>query len=123
LYTGIGAWAVGVAYSRFAAFLVPIVERYQFDHYFRYHLTYHTPHQILWGFSIGVLLGLALYIVAELIPHKYPTSLPRRVRNRLLGGQVATWMRIRDGWDVWNDGGREVEWIRWRGAWEKRGYR
>ncbi|KIM90393.1 hypothetical protein PILCRDRAFT_181716 [Piloderma croceum F 1598] len=101
LYVAIGAWAVGVAYSR-------------------YYLTYHTPHQILWGFAIGILLGLSLYILTELIPRRYPTSFLGRAKDGLLRGQVMTWLQIRDGWDVWSDAGREVEWVRWRGEWEKR---
>jgi dolichyldiphosphatase len=101
LYLGVGAWAVGVAYSR-------------------YHLKYHTPHQIIWGFAIGAFLGLSLYITTELIPRSYPTSLLGRARDGLLSGTVATWLQIRDGWDIWNDGGREEEWVRWKGEWERR---
>lgn len=89
-------------------------------HFNRYHLTYHTPHQILWGFAIGVLLGLSLYILTELIPRRYPTSLLGRAKDGLLKSQVMTWLQIRDGWDVWSDAGREAEWVRWRGEWEKR---
>ena len=70
-------------------------------HFNRYYLTYHTPHQILWGFAIGVLLGLSLYILTELIPRRYPTSLLGRAKNGLLRGQVMTWLQIRDGWGVW----------------------
>jgi dolichyldiphosphatase len=29
-------------------------------------------------------------------------------------------LQIRDGWDIWNDGGREEEWVRWKGEWERR---
>jgi len=35
-------------------------------------------------------------------------------------GQVATWLQIRDGWDIWSDGGRDDEWVRWRREWWRR---
>jgi dolichyldiphosphatase len=131
LYVAIGAWAVGVAYSRCVDGSLPqqndtmlygvvTVTCAYSGHFNRYYLTYHTPHQILWGFAIGVLLGLSLYILTELIPRRYPTSLLGRAKDGLLRGQVMTWLQIRDGWDVWSDAGREGEWVRWRGEWEKR---
>lgn len=85
----------------------------------RYHLNYHTPHQILWGFGIGVVLGLALYIVAEFIPRRWPYSFLGSARDMLLENPVSTWLQIRDGWGVWADGGREDEWIRWKAEWAK----
>ncbi|KZP19354.1 PAP2-domain-containing protein [Athelia psychrophila] len=99
VYTAIGAWSLAVPYSR-------------------YHLQYHTPFQILCGYFIGVFLGLALYLVAEYIPRYHPQSLLGRLKGGVLCGQVATWCRIRDGWGVWADGGREQEWVRWRAEWE-----
>ncbi|KAF7975473.1 hypothetical protein HWV62_9505 [Athelia sp. TMB] len=100
VYSSIGAWSLAVPYSR-------------------YHLHYHTPFQILCGYLIGVFLGLSLYLVAEYIPRHFPSSFLGQWKRTLLGGQVATWCRLRDGWGVWADGGREVEWARWRGEWEK----
>jgi len=101
LYVGVQGWAVLVAYSR-------------------YHLNYHTLHQIIWGFSIGVILGLSLYTVVELIPRRQPDSFLGKIRVLLLENRVSTWLQIRDGWDIWGDAGREEEWKRWRGEWERR---
>lgn len=122
LYVGIGGWAVAVAYSRCGTH-PELLCRSGIDpelpQFSRYHLTYHTPHQIIWGFAIGTLLGLSLYITTEFIPRSYPTSLLARAKNGLLGGTIATWLQIRDGWDVWSDGGREDEWVRWRAHWDQ----
>ena len=95
LYSAIAAWSVSVAYSR-------------------YHLKYHTPHQIVWGFSIGVGLGLLLYTLAEYIPRRYPECFLGQFREWLLENPASTWIQIRDGWSVYSDGGREDEWKRWR---------
>ena len=36
----------------------------------------------------------------------------------LLDHPIIAWLRIRDGWAIWPDGGREDEWRRWRDQWE-----
>ncbi|KAJ7576986.1 hypothetical protein C8J56DRAFT_972062 [Mycena floridula] len=100
VYLGLMTWAVTVAYSR-------------------YHLEYHTPHQILWGFGIGAVLGIALYTLAELIPQRRPNSILGQVKAFLLANPLSTWLQIRDGWAIWADGGRETEWQRWRAEWNK----
>ncbi|KAF8581518.1 PAP2-domain-containing protein [Ramaria rubella] len=101
VYVGLGLWAASVCYSR-------------------YHLTYHTPHQILWGLSIGIAIGCTAYTVLELVPSRCPQSWLGQLKRRLLGSRLATWSRLRDGWAVWEDGGREEEWERWRVQWEQK---
>jgi len=119
LIGGIMTWAAAVCYSRF-------------------YLTYHTPKQIFWGVSIGVVLGISHYVVTELFPFKHrpitPTSSPAvssspsaltyvferasSARAAVLSLPPSQWFRVRDGWAVWGDGGREDEYVRWRKAWE-----
>lgn len=70
--------------------------------------------QIFWGFGIGVVLGTSLYLVCELIPSRRPTSSLGALKAFSLDNPVSTWLRIRDGWEIWPDGGQEVEWQRWR---------
>lgn len=84
----------------------------------RYHLTYHTPHQIIWGAMIGVCTGTSHYLLTELYPTRYPTSLIAKLRSAILDSPIARWVRIRDGWALWNDGGKEHEYERWRNAWD-----
>ncbi|KAJ8094599.1 hypothetical protein PM082_010605 [Marasmius tenuissimus] len=88
------AWAGGVAYSR-------------------YHLKYHSPHQIFWGLSIGIAFASILYASLELLP--FSSSF----KSALLNNPIAIWLQIRDGWAVWPDAGREAEWKRWRKEWEE----
>ncbi len=89
------------------------------DQTFRYHLEYHTAPQIVWGFGIGAIFGFALFLITELIPRRRPRSLLGRLRVTLLSNPIFIWIRIRDGWAVWADGGREDEWLRWRAEWTK----
>ncbi|EKM81804.1 hypothetical protein AGABI1DRAFT_112044 [Agaricus bisporus var. burnettii JB137-S8] len=100
VYVGLLCWAGAVAYSR---------------HY----LEYHNWHQISWGLGTGSSLGFSIYLACELIPTKYPTSFLSQVKLFVLENPVSTWLQIRDGWAIWSDGGREVEWQRWRAEWEK----
>ncbi|KNZ75141.1 Dolichyldiphosphatase 1, partial [Termitomyces sp. J132] len=86
----------------------------------RYYLGYHSTSQVLWGVGIGILLGISLYVVAELIPRKRPFSILGKTKRALLSHPLSQWFRIRDGWAVWTDGGREGEWTRWRNEWERR---
>lgn len=86
----------------------------------RYSLGYHTPHQIYWGLGIGILLGSSVYLFTELLPRWFPQSLIGQVKMWALDNPVSTWCQIRDGWDVWADGGRETEWLRWKDEWDER---
>ncbi|KAF9047068.1 hypothetical protein BDZ89DRAFT_941882, partial [Hymenopellis radicata] len=101
VYCAVSAWAGLVAYSR-------------------YNLGYHNSYQIFWGFGIGVALGVSLYAVCEYLPRRRPRSLFGRIKVFLLENPVSTWLQIRDGWDVWADGGRGEEWVRWRAEWDRR---
>jgi len=94
---GLITWAGGVAYSRYA-------------------LGYHSASQVLWGAGIGVIFGSAFYTLAELIPTRRPRSFLGVIRTWILTNKVSTWSRVRDGWLVWDDAGREAEWQRWRRA-------
>ncbi|PVF92473.1 PAP2-domain-containing protein [Serendipita vermifera] len=87
--------------------------------YSRFHLGYHTPSQILWGLGIGISLGVAYYGLTEYIPSHHPRSLPAKLRRGLLQSPVFTWLRIQDGWAVWQDGGHEEGYRRWRELWDK----
>ncbi|KAG9313107.1 hypothetical protein JVU11DRAFT_6557 [Chiua virens] len=100
VYFGIVAWVVLVAYSRL-------------------NLLYHTPHQVIWGVGIGVSLGIVHYVLTELLPCTRPLSIFGRVRAAILAHPVVTWMQIRDGWAVWSDGGREIEWKHWKAAYRR----
>ncbi|KAI0285776.1 PAP2-domain-containing protein [Russula aff. rugulosa BPL654] len=101
IYTAIVAWAALVAYSR-------------------YYLSYHSVSQILWGVCIGVSFGGSFYVVAELIPTWRPNSLLGRVRTYIFRNPISRWLRIRDGWAVWEDGGWEGQWQLWDQLWRKR---
>ncbi|KAH7326946.1 PAP2-domain-containing protein [Rhizoctonia solani] len=85
--------------------------------YSRYHLTYHTPPQIIWGAIIGVCVGATHYLVTELWPAHSPDSPIAILRAAILNSPIAQWARIRDGWLIWNDGGKEDEYARWQEAW------
>ncbi|KAL0064405.1 hypothetical protein AAF712_008705 [Marasmius tenuissimus] len=89
------AWAGGVAYSR-------------------YHLKYHSPHQIYWGLSIGIA-----YRIDPIRFPRTPSVLSLPSSQPLLNNPIAIWLQIRDGWAVWPDAGREAEWKRWRKEWEE----
>ncbi|KAF8634562.1 hypothetical protein AX17_004152 [Amanita inopinata Kibby_2008] len=99
VYTGLCFWAGAVAYSR-------------------YYLGYHNEYQILWGLAIGVMLGVSVYVLAELIPTRRPLSILGRIKTFIVTNPLSTWIQIRDGWAIWGDGGREEEWTRWRLRWE-----
>ncbi|KAF7370501.1 acidPPc domain-containing protein [Mycena sanguinolenta] len=101
IYVALMSWALAVAYSRF-------------------YLRYHSIAQILWGLGIGAFLGISFYTVCELLPRRRPKSIFYAVKTCLVQNPVSTWLQIRDGWDVWADGGREAEWLRWRAEWDRR---
>ncbi|KAL1747849.1 hypothetical protein HDZ31DRAFT_31082 [Schizophyllum fasciatum] len=86
--------------------------------YSRYYLMYHSARQVVWGFSIGVALGTALYALAVHIPGRNPNSTLGRFKRFLLANPVSTWCQLRDGWAIWPDAGRESEWLRWRAEWD-----
>ncbi|KAI0288436.1 PAP2-domain-containing protein [Russula brevipes] len=87
--------------------------------YTRYHLSYHSVSQILWGVAIGVSFGINFYLVAELIPTRRPKTWLGRLRIYLLVNPVSTWLRIRDGWVVWPDSGWEDHWQLWNREWRR----
>ncbi|KEP50238.1 PAP2 domain protein [Rhizoctonia solani 123E] len=98
LCSGLLAWAGIVCYSR-------------------YHLTYHTPPQIIWGAIIGACVGATHYLVTELWPAYSPNSPIAQLRSVILNSPIAQWARIRDSWLIWSDGGKEDEYARWKAAW------
>ncbi|KAI0923398.1 hypothetical protein AcW1_006375 [Taiwanofungus camphoratus] len=101
LYMGLMTWACLVAFSR-------------------WYLSYHTASQVLWGLGIGALFGAYYYVLVELIPHTRPESFCGQARSAVLSSRICTWLRIRDGWAVWNDSGIEVQWQQWRIEWDRR---
>ena len=86
----------------------------------RYHLTYHTRPQVVWGFCIGLLFGATYYTAVELVPQHRPHSPLGRLRAWALTNPVSTWCRVRDGWVVYPDGGTEAHWLEWRKGYETR---
>ncbi|KAJ3866852.1 PAP2-domain-containing protein [Lentinula novae-zelandiae] len=100
VYIAVSAWGLLVAYSR-------------------YHLQYHTPYQILWGYGIGVVSGAVCYGCFELIPRIRPKSFLGQFKMFLVSNPVSTWLQIRDGWAIWSDGGREGDWKSWKAEWDK----
>jgi dolichyldiphosphatase len=88
--------------------------------YSRYHLSYHSVSQILWGVCIGVSFSICFYLVTELIPTRRPNSLFGKVRTYILRNPISQWLRIRDGWAVWQDGGWEDQWQLWDRLWIRR---
>ncbi|KIY49947.1 hypothetical protein FISHEDRAFT_40191 [Fistulina hepatica ATCC 64428] len=101
VYCAIAFWSMLVAYSR-------------------YKLMYHTRRQVLCGYGFGVLCGVSLYFVAELIPGWWPRSYLGQIKIFLLENPISTWFQLRDGWAIWTDGGRALEWERWRDEWDRR---
>nr|GAT47259.1 predicted protein [Mycena chlorophos] len=101
VYSALIAWTATVAYSR-------------------YSLRYHSISQIVWGLGIGAALGSTMYIGAVLIPRHQPNSFLGAIKTFLIANPISTWLQLRDGWDIWADGGRESEWQRWRAEWEER---
>lgn len=133
VYVAVSAWGWSVAYSRYVrgirkrmhacvSLSVCLSIRLRTETLlgiYRYHLQYHTPHQIFWGYGIGVVCGALAYLFSELIPRYHPNSILGKFKTFLVSNPVSTWLQIRDGWAVWEDGGREDEWKRWRTNWEK----
>jgi dolichyldiphosphatase len=86
----------------------------------RYYLRYHTATQILAGLAIGSMFGTTYYIFIEELPTRFPSSLLGQLRSWLVGNPISTWIRLKDGWAVYPDGGQEAEWQMWRKEWESR---
>lgn len=118
IYLAIVSWAALVAYSRSVNFIVWFVCTYSLP--LRYHLGYHNDYQILWGIGIGVVLGVSLYVVAQLLPQRYPRSIFGQTKDFIISNPISTFLQLRDGWDVWGDGGRGEEWAHWRAEWDAR---
>ena len=117
-------WGVSLGWARCVftvRFVASIYVHVRYTNFLcgRYYLGYHNARQIIWGLSIGSFLGVALYVVSELIPRCWPSSYLGRTKIWLLSNPVSTWLEIRDGWAVWPDAGRESEWVRWRMRWEE----
>lgn len=96
--------------------------------YSRWHLSYHTPSQILIGLSIGLGFGGSYYWVVEGLS-KRPMKLKKSgkgnekqrassIREMVLDHPIAVAFRIRDSWLVWRDGGVEGEYGIWREEWQ-----
>lgn len=68
----------------------------------------------MWGVGLGVLFGAVFYAVTELIPSQKPQSLLGKLRTFILDNPISIWLRLRDGWLVYDDAGREQEWKEWR---------
>ncbi|KAG9025834.1 hypothetical protein FRB95_009686 [Tulasnella sp. JGI-2019a] len=88
--------------------------------YSRIFLHYHTPIQVVGGLAVGSLFGALWYLLVEFIPLQRPQSLLGQLRRTILDSSVAQWIRLRDGWAVYTDGGHEAEWVRWREEWNRR---
>jgi dolichyldiphosphatase len=120
LYSVIIGWAVAVAYSRFFYFYILHRQPRTDILHDSLYLDYHTPHQVFWGIGIGIAFGTFFYVITELIPARRPGSFLGRIRAFLINNPVSTWLRIRDGWLIWPDGGHEEEWKRWRADLDRR---
>ena len=121
LYVALMSWAGAVCYSRYDDILQNSKNRIE-SHFTsaRLYLTYHSAAQVIWGASVGIIFGLITYVVTELIPSRRPQSFLGRLRITLLSSRISVWMRIRDGWAIWADGGREDEWQAWNRRWRTR---
>lgn len=89
------------------------------QHSVRLNLLYHTLHQVKWGLVIGLVLGVSHYVCTELLSAKFPDSMFGRIRFAIVNHPISVWLQLRDGWAVWEDGGREAEWKQWRTEWLK----
>lgn len=87
--------------------------------YSRYHLSYHTPSQIIVGFSLGLACGAAWYFVAEVVIRTSRFGMQHSFRRIVLENPVIIALRIRDSWAVWDDGGVEAEYGLWKGQWDR----
>ncbi|EIM86795.1 uncharacterized protein STEHIDRAFT_97573 [Stereum hirsutum FP-91666 SS1] len=87
--------------------------------YSRLYLTYHSPPQVLWGVTLGIIFGVSWYSATELIPTRIPDSSIGKFRTYALDHPISRWFRLRDGWLVWADGGVEAHWQAWAKEREK----
>ena len=65
------------------------------------------------GLTVGVVYGVFWYALVEYLPLQFPDSILGRIRTGCLDSSLSKWMRVRDGWAVYEDGGHEEEWIEW----------
>ena len=72
----------------------------------RCHLLYHTPYQVIVGYTIGLVTGTVYFIGSEYVPLYYPQSVTGRIRYQL----ERIWLGIGGigGWDL---GGSEGGWL------------
>lgn len=112
-------WRAGDALRR-AALYVVLVAVAGAVAYSRYYLSYHTVPQILWGLGLGAAFASVWYGLLELVPLWYPRSVVGQMKAAVLGNPLCSWFRLRDGWAVWEDGGAEPQWLRWRAEWDRR---
>lgn len=55
--------------------------------------------------------------MTELIPSRWPNSALGKLRIAIISNPMSAWLRIRDGWAVWEDGGMEDAWQSWNLKW------
>ena len=122
VYLFVLSWAGAVSYSRFVhVFILTAINDSctstdTFSH--RYHLIYHSARQVLWGTAIGVICGISYYAMVEYVPSRFPSSHLGRIRTALLVHPISIWLRLRDGWSVYPDGGTEDQWQAWKNRWD-----
>lgn len=86
----------------------------------RYHLSYHSPLQIVVGFSVGIAVGLGWYYFFQIVLDRPVLGMSASFRQMALDNPLLIALRIRDSWAVWDDGGIEGEYGLWRREWERR---
>lgn len=124
LHVALIGWAGVVAYSRSVTHTIypcacPLTFLLLSLFAFRLHLTYHSPPQVLWGITLGIIFGVSWYAATELIPTRIPDSSIGKLRTYALDHPISRWFRLRDGWLVWADGGVEEHWQAWAKEREK----
>lgn len=119
--------SAAVAYSRWVLSFFLVLTRLRIETTLtvrrttlRYHLSYHTPLQIIVGAALGFAFGIAWYHVFETLSRRrklFSTAYkggPKTVRQVILEHPLVTALRIRDSWAVWDDGGVENEYGLWK---------
>ncbi|WRT65926.1 uncharacterized protein IL334_002877 [Kwoniella shivajii] len=86
---GLIVWSIGVSYSR-------------------WHLHYHSPIQVIAGYTAGLIAGSAYFILTEYLPLHYPTSLLGKIHGGLENlwegvGGVGGWA-LGDAKGGWGEG-------------------
>lgn len=122
------AWSLTVRMAVLGLALIVCYSRYEYSLLqgsfltcsCRFYLGYHTVDQIVWGFLIGTCVGSVYYYITEYLPFFHPNSHLGGLRRRFLNSPVFTWLRVKDGWAVWQDGGHEEIYQHWRHLWESK---